>query len=68
MDDALIAAVLSARVAEVNVRLEGMKAENLERLRIGAALAYGENAFLALIEEVGVHHNAIHTTIQELRG
>lgn len=37
----------------------GMVAENKHRLQHGNSQAYGEEAFFALIEKYGLHHNAV---------
>lgn len=67
MEDVLIAAILNSRVAETHCRLEAMRTTNLERLAKGKAIAYGEEAFNKLVDETGIHHNAIWTLIQEQR-
>jgi len=67
MHDTLIAAVLQCRVAEVTCKLEAMRTANLERIAQGYGMAYGEDAFRGVIEEVGIHHNAIWSFIQESR-
>ena len=53
------AVIVQARVACAMIRLEGMKAANLEREQHGFALAYDESAFEKLIEDECIHHNAV---------
>lgn len=47
------------------VRALGMHAENMQREALGQSMAYGEDAFVALTEECGIHHNGILTTFEE---
>ena len=44
----------------------GMYAENQHRIHRGEALAYRERDFRQIIEENGIHHNAILARWQEL--
>lgn len=44
---------------QAEIRMQAMIAENKVRESNGDAPAYGEKQFLALIEEFGVHHNAV---------
>ena len=37
----------------------GMLCENLDRLRNDEALAYPEQAFKDVLDEMGIHHNSI---------
>ncbi len=39
--------------------IQGMVAENTFREQKGETVAYGEEAFLAVIEKYGIHHNAV---------
>jgi hypothetical protein len=57
------AAYVNAQVACALIEMESMKVANQERMAQGHAFAYGEDAFLALIEKYGIHHNA---TVQYL--
>ena len=43
------------------IKAMGMQAENKQREAQGLAPAYNEKAFLDIIEENGIHHNAILT-------
>ena len=43
------------------VRAMGMQAENQQRIHRGESIAYPEEAFSKLIEDNGIHHNAILT-------
>ncbi len=59
MKDELKAAVINARVATAMIRAMGMQAENQHRMNCGSSIAYGEEAFVAVVEEEGIHQNAI---------
>lgn len=41
------------------VKALGMVAENQDRLQKGQSIAYTESSFDKLIDEYGVHHNAV---------
>lgn len=43
--------------AEMIARIEGMRAENFKRDRNGDALAYTEQEFFDLTNQLGCHHN-----------
>lgn len=58
------AVFLMSQTACALIEMEGMKAANIERESHGYALAYGEEAFLALIEKYGIHHNAALKCVQ----
>jgi len=58
MTDEQKAAFIIAQSAVLVARVAGMQAENQIREHRGESLAYAENAFLTLIDESGVHHNA----------
>ena len=64
MTDEQKAAYIQAMIACVNVEVAAMQAENTHRLNCGNSIAYGEEAFLALIEKYGVHHNAVLGVLQ----
>ena len=53
------AAYVNAMVACASIRAIGMQAENEHRAMQGLAPAYGEEQFAALIDEYGIHHNAV---------
>lgn len=61
MTDAQAAAYVFSMAVQALARIEGMKAANMERERRGEALAYPESAFVEIIEECGIHHNAMIT-------
>ena len=46
-------------IAQAMITVMGMQAENDQRKALGHSMAYVENDFLAVIEENGIHHNAI---------
>ncbi len=48
---------------QARITMEGMIAENQQRVHLGRALAYTEVSFNALIKEYGVHHNALITNL-----
>jgi len=58
-DRVVAAARVNARVACALVRLAAMQAENAVRASIGAAAAYSEANFLAVIDEEAIGHNAV---------
>lgn len=64
-DEMKKAALIQARVACALLRLEGMKALNLERECNGFTLAYDEAAFQGVIDEEGIHHNAVYGLLNE---
>jgi len=53
------ASYVNSQTACALIRMEGMKAENEFRQQQGLTIAYDEAAFLAVIEEYGIHHNAV---------
>jgi hypothetical protein len=61
MTASVIAALINARVACAMIRLEACKAANTQRASQGLAPAYGEAEILAIIEEEGIYHNAVHS-------
>ena len=52
-------ALLNAALMRVNVRAIAMQAENISRVHRGEAIAYGEHAFEALIEEEGLDFESV---------
>lgn len=50
--------VFSQSVAAL-AEIEGMKAENAHQEACGNSVAYGEDAFLAIANRYGVHHNSV---------
>ncbi len=57
------AAYIQSQVACALLEMEAMKALNMERDHRQQALAYDEEAFLAVIQKYGIHHNAVLTVI-----
>jgi hypothetical protein len=55
------AAFVNSQVACALIEAMGMQAENQQRTNRGHSIAYGEDAFAALIEKYGIHHNAVHS-------
>ena len=53
------AAYVFAQSVAAMAEIEGMKALNTERERNGYALAYSEEAFLAVPTKYGLHHNEL---------
>lgn len=53
------AAYVIAQSACAMILALGMEAENKHREHRGEAMAYGYSAFNALLEEYGIHHNAV---------
>lgn len=58
MTDVQKAAYVFAQAVAAMAEIESMKAANWMREDQGKTIAYGEEAFLAVIEEYGIHHNA----------
>jgi len=56
-------AYVMAQTAAATARIEAMKAANAERSDRGLAKAYPEEAFENVINEFGLHHNAVLTTL-----
>lgn len=52
------AAYINAQVACAMITAMGMQAENMQRQAVGQSVAYGHSAFVNLIKEYGIHHNA----------
>jgi opacity protein-like surface antigen len=52
-------AVLNARVACALIRMAALQAENQDRASRGAAPAYTEAAFQAIIDEEGIGWNSV---------
>ena len=53
-----VAEILAA-VARANARIEGMKATNKQRERMGESLGYVEQSFLGVIDAEGIGENQI---------
>lgn len=59
------AAYINARVACALIEAAGMTAENMQRDKQGESMAYDSKAFRELIEEYGIHPNAVVTYLRE---
>lgn len=59
MDKPEAVAYVQAMTACALIEAKGMEAENQHRLACGNSVAYGKEAFDALIEKYGIHHNAV---------
>ena len=58
------AAYVHAQSVAALATIEGMKAENKDRVAHGYTLAYDEAAFTDVINSYGLHHNAIVETFR----
>ena len=59
------AAYIFAQSVSAMAEIEGMKAENSDRLSKGLSIAYGDEAFFAVPEKFGITHNQILSLINE---
>ena len=50
---------------QARITMEGMIAENQQRAHCGEQMAYTQKSFNALIEEYGIHHNAVISLYQQ---
>lgn len=50
---------------QARIRMEGMIAENQGRIHLGQQVAYQEDSFAILIDEYGVHHNALIANLRD---
>lgn len=57
-------AYVMAQTVAATARIEAMKAMNVERANHGHAQAYNEEAFEQVIQEFGLHHNAVTMTLR----
>ena len=64
MTDEQRAAYLNAMTAGALIEMNAMIALNKEREMLGHSLAYGEEAFMNVINTWGIGHNAAITTLQ----
>jgi hypothetical protein len=60
MDEQLL--YFKMQLLQAEIAMNGMIAENKKREALGASIAYGEQAFIDLIDKYGIHHNAFPTT------
>ena len=58
------AALVQARVACALIRMGSMRAANIERVERGSSIAYGEGAFLAVIDEECIGENAVRLALR----
>ncbi|MEA3242868.1 MAG: hypothetical protein U9Q19_05430 [Pseudomonadota bacterium] len=58
------AAYVHAQAVAATAAIESMKAANTLREMQGKTIAYDEQAFLSVLEQYGLHHNAVMTTFQ----
>ena len=65
MSNEIKAATISARCVIATIRALGMQAENKQREYLGQSMAYTEDAFVKVIEEEGLHWNAIVTVLHD---
>lgn len=61
MNSQEFAAYIISQSACANAEIAAMQAANQERLANGYAIAYGEEAFLAIPDKYGISHNAVET-------
>ena len=61
MTDEQKAAYVFAQSVCALAKVEAMKAENMQREAEGKSMAYDEVAFVSVIEEYGIHNNAMIT-------
>jgi hypothetical protein len=59
------AAFLIAQSVVAQAEIAGMTAENMQRQAVGNSMAYGDDAFFAVIDKYGLSHNV---AISFLRG
>lgn len=59
------AAYIMAQAVCAQAELLSMQAENDQRKVIGCSMAYGQEAFFAVIDRYGIHHNACMTVFNE---
>lgn len=65
MTEMKAAAIITAAAARVTAKVAAMQAMNEDRAARGYAQAYGEEAFLAVIDEEGIGRNAVATVLNE---
>lgn len=59
MDEAQRAAYIQSQTACAMIEAMGMQSENKQREALGHSMAYGEEAFTALISRYGIDHNTV---------
>ncbi len=50
---------IQSQIACATIRALGMQAENEQRKVLDQSMAYTDEDFYSLIEEYGIHHNAV---------
>lgn len=65
MTKAQTAAYIIAQSACAQAEILGMQAENEQHKVLGHSMAYDYDAFVAVIEKYGIHHNACITAFNE---
>ncbi len=58
-------AFVNSQVACAMIEMEAMKASNTNREMRGEAIAYAEEAFIALINKYGIGHNTVIETLNQ---
>jgi len=59
------AALINARAATALAKVLGMMSDNMQRAFLGQAMAYPESAFLEVVKECGIGHNAIMGALRD---
>ena len=57
---------INAQTACALIKMEAMKAENMQRQILGQSMAYNEKDFTGLIDKYGIHHNGVLTQLYHL--
>jgi len=57
------AAFVNAAVARPLIKAQGMTAENMQRAHRGESMAYNDEAFEKLINDEGIGHNSVITSL-----
>lgn len=65
MDHQARIAFIQTQTACCLAEMEAMKAANAARQQNGLSLAYGEDAFMALPAQYGIHHNQVIEYLRE---
>jgi len=59
MEDMSKAAFILSQSVAALAKIEGMKAENMQREALGQSMAYSDDAFFNVIQEYGIDHNSV---------
>ena len=65
MSEERMIAFVNSQVACAMIEMEAMKASNTNREMRGEAIAYAEEAFIALINKYGIGHNTVIETLNQ---